>query len=100
MIIQYKINKKINKIRIFGSDFVSNNKKKLEILYDNKYYQLNELFDIKSIKETKNILELKLIKLKNITDMRTMFQDCSLLLNIVDSSHWNTNNIINMSNLF
>ena len=66
MIIQYKINKKINKIRIFGSDFVSNNKKNCKIIYDNKYYELNELFDIKSIKDIIHINYIISIPLGNI----------------------------------
>ena len=94
MIIQYKINKKINKIRIFGDEFISKNINNCKIIYDNKYYELKELFDIKSIKDSKDIIEIKLIKINNIIDMSNMFKDCSSLLNIVDILKRNANNII------
>ena len=98
MTIRYKIDSKMNKIKIFENDFVSKNKKKCKIIYNKKYYELNELFDLKSVKE-KDILEIKLIKINNITDMGSMFESCPLL-SLVDFSKWSTNTVINMSYLF
>ena len=65
--IIYENKEKEKEIRIFGDFFVNNNKNNCKIIYDNKYYELNELFDIKSIKDSKDIIEIKLIKINNIT---------------------------------
>ena len=45
MIIIYKIKNK-NRIRIFGKNFVKNNKKKCKIIINNKEYDLIEFADV------------------------------------------------------
>ena len=44
--ICYNIKQKENKIKIFGSDFVKNNKNNCKIIYEDKEYELQEYFDI------------------------------------------------------
>ena len=46
--IIYKIKDKSKKIKLFGSEFVKNNKYKCQIIYEDKEYELNEflLFQI------------------------------------------------------
>ena len=79
------------RLRIFGNNFVKNNKGKCEIIYQGKNYELKEFIDeidpylnikneinINNIKEN-DIFELTLKIYKDITDMSFMFNDCSAL---------------------
>ena len=60
IIIEYNI-KREKKVKIFGYNFIKNNKNICKIIYEDKEYELTEYFDIKNIKN--DILK---IKLKNI----------------------------------
>ena len=51
-------------------------------------------------KPKNDILEIKLKRINNITDMSYMFNGCSNLSNLPDISKWNTNSVTNMSNIF
>ena len=95
--IQYKIEGE-KKIKIFGYEFVKNNKNICKILYENKEYDLCEYFRVKN--HINNILEINLVGIKNITNMGDMFEFCSSLISLSDISKWNTNNVNNMSGLF
>ena len=99
IIIRYKINKNENEIKIFGSDFIKNNKDKCKIIYEEKEYEIKEKFNIDD-KIKNEILEIKLKGINNITDMSYMFFGCSNLSNLPDISKWNTNNVTNMDNMF
>ena len=46
--IEYEIKSKETKIRIFGNDFVKNNKGKCFIIYEDKKYELNKYFELKN----------------------------------------------------
>ena len=98
--IVYKIGNQ-NNIRIFGDNFVKNNKSKCRIEFENKEYDLIEWFNIENY--TKNKLDYLRIKLKNInnvTDMGCMFYDCSSLSSLPNISKWNTKNVTNMGGMF
>jgi len=90
-----------NRIRIFGEEFVQNNKDKCKIIFENDELELNEYFYIKD--HNNNILNKLKIKLKyinNITNMSHIFDGCRSLSSLSDISKWNTNNVTNMSSLF
>ena len=70
-----KSQRKEGKIRIFGENFVKNNKNKCKIIIDGKEYELMEEFNI-NIEER---IEIKLIEISKITDMSYMFSGCSSL---------------------
>ena len=98
--IVYKIGNQ-NNIRIFGGNFVMNNKSKCKIEFENKEYDLIEWFNIENY--TKNKLDYLRIKLKNInnvTNMACMFRGCSSLSSLPDISKWNTNNVTDMGCMF
>ena len=97
--IIYKINKNENnnKIKIFGENFVQNNKDKCYIIYEEKDYPLTEYFEVENNEE---LLELKLFGTKNITDMSYMFSICHSLESLPDISELNTTNVTNMNHLF
>ena len=94
-IIIYKINENEEKIRIFGKDFVKNNKNKIKLEIEGKEYELMEFYN-KNNNKIKN-LYIKIKGIENITNMRHMFYGYSSLLNLPDISKWNTNNVTNMS---
>ena len=117
-----------NNIRIFGENFVTNNKNKAKIVIANKEYDLMEYFNISDyIKNKLSKLEIKLkdisdiknlsymfsnctslsslpdiseLNIYNVTDMSYMFRNCSSLSSLSDISKWNTNNVTNMSGIF
>ena len=61
ILIIYKINKNEDKIKIFGADFVKNNKSLCKIIYEGKEYELQEEFNVHNINKKKEILEIKLL---------------------------------------
>ena len=95
----YKIEKNIKKLLIFGFAFVEKNKNNCKIIYNNEEYELIEKINIKE-KENKNLLEIKLIGINNITDASFMFSQCDSLISLPDISKWNTIKITNMCNMF
>ena len=68
--IIYDINRQYN-IRIFGLNFVKNNKNICKMIIDNKEYELSESYNIKN----NNKLEIKLKGIDNVTNMRGIFLD-------------------------
>ena len=99
MTIIYNIENK-NIIRIFGDDFVSNNKNNCFLLIDGQQYELRKLFKLNDTQKSKSLLEIKLIETKTITNMSCMFSDCISLHSLPDISYWNTTNVIDMSYMF
>ena len=99
IIIQYKIDEK--RIKIFGNEFVKNNEKNCQINYEDNTYNLSEYIEIdqENIKNN-DILEIKLIGIKNITNAYFMFHKCFSLISIPNLSNWKTNNITNMNQMF
>ena len=81
--IIYKIDEE--EIRIFGSKFVSNNKNKWKIIYNNKEYELTEKFKLDNFIDLKgNNLIIKLKGFNNICDMSYMFCECYSLISLPD----------------
>ena len=99
IIIRYKINKFDKEIKIFGSNFINNNRNKCKIIYEEKEYEIKEKWNIDD-KIKNEILEIKLKGINNITDMSCMFNGCPNLSSLPDISKWNTNNVTNMSYMF
>ena len=110
-------------INIFGKKFVENNKNKCIIIYKDKEYKLNFLFEISHI--LGNYLEIYLkgfdkannlcemfegcnclntfqydINTSNIINLSGMFKNCNNLTSIPDISKWKTSNVIDMSYMF
>ena len=89
-----------NNIKIFGDEFVENNKKKCKIVYNNKLTNLKEFFYIKNIKQNeKGTFNINLILLSTIISMKKMFSECVLLRCIFDLN-WDMKYIKNMSYMF
>ena len=96
----YKVNKNENSIKIFDSTFVNNNKKICKISCNGKEYELHERFNLKNFNKNKEVLEIKLKGIINITNMSCMFYGCSSLLTLSGISKWNTSNVTDMHYMF
>ena len=78
----YKINEKDSKIKIFGYDFVENNKENCYILYKNENYNLCEYLTGKiNLNDT---LKIKLVGINNIKNISCILHKCSSLLSLPD----------------
>ena len=82
--IIYKINKNEKEIKLFGFNFIDNNKDKCKLIYENKEYELKAYFSIKE--RNIELLEIKLNDINNVSDMSHMFDGCSSLLSLPDIS--------------
>ena len=49
------------------------------------------------IKIENNQLKIKLIEIKNVTNMRRIFYNCKSLVSLPDITKWNTTNVTNIS---
>ena len=87
---------------LFGDDFVKNNKDKCKIIFNGKEYDLDNSFnfDINNYIFNNDIFEIKLKGITKITNMKSMFEGASSLLNIPDISKWDTSNVKDMSSMF
>ena len=95
--IIYKKDKKQkkNQIRIFGKEFVKNNKDKCYMIINNRKYDLREKFTIKD-----DELNVKIIGINRVISMKCMFSECDNLYSLPDISKWDTKNINDMSFIF
>ena len=79
-IMIYEIKTNTNYIRILGAEFVSNNKNKGRIIYNNKIYPLQETFQTEDINKINNKLKIKMLLSVNCVNKSCLFKDCSTLL--------------------
>ena len=94
--IIYEFNEYSQKIRIFGDKFVENNKNICKLLINGKIEKLKTYINREEINH-KNIFEIKLRGLNNVTYMSHIFSDCSSLKELPDISKWKLTNVTNMS---
>ena len=96
--IIYKIGEE-DKIRIFGDEFVKNNKDNFQMIINDNNYELNSFYNIKNEKENE-ILVVKLKQIKDVTNISSMFCGCSSLIKVPDISKWDTSNVTDMKGMF
>jgi len=66
-----------NEVRIFGNNFVDNNKNKCKILYNYNDYELKEYFEeINNNYDKENNIILTLRIIDNIVDLSYMLYEC------------------------
>ena len=98
--LKYKINKDDEKVKIFGENFVVNNKNNFKIIYQDNIFDLMEYFDLKNKNNDDDILEIYLKQINDINDISFMFHKCSSLISLPELSKLNTNDIIKMNSIF
>ena len=81
IIIRYKTNPKSLYLKIFGNDFVKNNKNNCKIMHKNKIYKLMEYFKFNESYHN-DIFEIKLLGINNINDISYMFSNCTTLVSL------------------
>ena len=94
IILKYKISPNDKRVRIFGQNFVVNNS------YERKFYQLDEYFEIKNLKEKRKELEIKLINVSKIKKISYMFNDFKALISIDNISEKKLKSCLDISNMF
>ena len=102
-VIIYKIDDKIDKIRLFGNNFVKNSKNIIKLEIDDKEYDLMEYYQMNKrncINNNNNKLEVKVKGIENLTDMGYMFNMCTSLISLPVISKWNTINVTDMGHMF
>ena len=87
-----------SKIKIFGAEFVKNNKNICKMIIDEKEYEITEEYDV--IEDNKSNLQIKLNGINNVIDISFMFDGCCSLASLPDIQKWNTGKITNMSHMF
>ena len=97
--INYTIGKN-SMIKLFGSEFFKNNKNLCSMIINDKECNLQSKFYLKDIDMEKEILQVILKGITNLTNISCMFSGCSSLYNLPDIDKWKTINIVNMNNLF
>ena len=100
MKIKYKISKNNKILKIFGTEFVKNNKNNIKMMVLGMIYELRDELNNAFWGEDDTELEVKIIQLNTVTNMRNMFNGCSSLTSISESSKWNTDNTTDMSFMF
>ena len=96
--IIYKV--KDNEVKLFGKDFVKRYKNNCKLIIDGKEQELKEYYSFGIFSSKKDILEIKLKGITNITYMNGMFYKCESLSSLPDISKWNTSNVTDMSGIF
>ena len=97
--IGYVINNDETEIKIFGEEFVKNNKNNgCKIEYEGEEIELQEKLKIKNFDT--NLIQIKLKNLNNITSMKSMFSGCLSLRYLHKLSYLNTSKVVNMSGMF
>ena len=100
MTMKYKINKEEKKIKILGDDFVKNNKENCILILGDDLLEISSEYKIKDNLKENEILEVKLLEIKNINNLSHLFDQCPLLLSLPDISNWDTHNVTDMSYMF
>ena len=102
IIIQHKIenSSRLGNIRIFGYEFVKNNKDKCKMIINGNEGPLKEVYYLKKPQDLNSIIEIKLKGIKQITNMHEMFDYCQRLSSLPDISKWDTKNVTDMSRVF
>ena len=98
--IQYKIDKNEKRIKIFGKEFIENNKNNFELIYNEEKLELSEFLDLKNDSKDKKTIEILLRNKNEITNMSMMFADCKQLISVRSISKFDTKNVTNMSFMF
>ena len=85
-----------NEVRIFGKEFVDNNKENCKIFYKDKFIELTEF--LKFDKKGENIITL--IEEKTIKNYCNMFDSCNNLVTMKSCKNWNMSNAENLNYMF
>ena len=98
--IIYNIDQNENKIKLFGNNFVENNKNKCCLSIDGVKVKLCQELTLNKDQQKKKMLEIKLIENELITNLSCLFYGCNSLYSLPDIYKLNTKNVTDMSHMF
>ena len=98
--IVYKINKNMNKVKLFHDTFVKNNKKNCCLIIDEKEKELCEYLSLNKNQKNKDNLEINLVLKNPISNASYLFKDCQSLISISDISFLNNINLTEIISMF
>ena len=100
IIARYEINEDSKKIKIFGNEFIKNNKNNFEFFVNGELRIIRDEIDKSFWKKNDKIIEIKLLEKKKCTSMKSMFYGADSLISITEQSQWNTKYVTDMSFMF
>ena len=101
LFLKYKISNDEKDIRIFGDQFVENNKGNLRLTINDKEIEFCPILKRKYFNDNKNkIIELKLEEIKIVSNASYMFLNCESLISFNHNSDLDLTNVTNISHLF
>ena len=98
--LAYKVNKNDSVIRLFGNNFVENNKNNFKLVVNEKEVPFNDTIQKNSIEENTNIIKVTLKEIKPVSDYSYLFFQCDCLLHFYNADKMNLSHITNISHLF
>ena len=93
------IGEKFSKNKLFGEEFIQNNKNKCKLIINGKEEEFTSFYNIRNLQENE-LLKIKLKGINNINNLSHMFFGSLSLFSLPDINKLNTNNIIDMSYMF
>ena len=80
ILLIYNINNYDKKIRIFGEEFVKNNKNNFKIVYEDEEKKLTEFFKTnKKFRKKYDYLKIRLREIKSSTNISQIFRNCCFI---------------------
>ena len=98
--IKKELGETISREKLFGERFVKNNKNKCKMIINGKKEEISSYLMNYHVYLNKGKLEIKLIDIKNISDISYMFSGCLSLISLPDISKMKFNNITNIRGIF
>ena len=90
----------ISREKLFGEIFVKNNKNKCKMIINGKKEEICSYLPNYHEYLNKGKLEIKLINIKNISDISYMFSGCLSLISLPDISKINLNSLTSIRGIF
>ena len=100
MTLIYEVDKNAIEIKLFDYNFVQINMDNCYLLINNSKLNLCSFLSLDENIKKENILIVKIIETKPITDMSFMFRECKKLKALTDISKWDTKNVSKMRYMF
>ena len=100
IISKYAIKKGDKRIKIFGNEFIKNNKNNFDFYINEKKSIIRDEVENVFWEENDEMIEIKIIEKNRCINMKNMFDGCTSLISISNESKWNTYYITDMSFMF
>ena len=86
IICRYEIKEDSQKIKIFGNEFIKNNKNNFDFFINGKLNNIRDEINNSFWEKNDKIIEIKLLEKNKCTSMKSMFYGCESLISISEES--------------